>query len=74
MAGCINIHGDSPGEGPGYLSAEVAKTDVNEDNPTWKVTMDHSPNWTIYKSEVATTEQLEEAFAPQFEAYHIVHC
>jgi hypothetical protein len=71
MPSC-QVYGNKPDSGPGQLSAQAARDNVNEAHTTWAVTMNWNSDRTIYTSAVATADNLVEAFSAQFPGYNVV--
>ena len=65
----VDVYGNRPGTGPGYLSAMAARDDMNQDNPAWNVTMAWTSDNTRFTSAAANGPALITAVENNLRGY-----
>ncbi|WP_321803911.1 MULTISPECIES: hypothetical protein [unclassified Burkholderia] len=72
----ISVYGFNPDGGPSALSAQATRDNLNEDHPTWAVTLAYTASTTTAAFTSATASDadlraaLETAYPPA--SYHVV--
>lgn len=65
----VDVYGNSPGTGPGHMSANAACDEINEAHPTWRVTVVWTADNSQFTSPTATGANLKEAVEKKLQHY-----
>ncbi len=70
MANC-KVYSNNPSQYLKELTASLVMEEVDSENPNWKVTMKWGKRVILYRSNVATSDQLKSAFQAKFPFYNV---
>jgi len=65
----VDVYGNSPNTGPGRMTAEAVRDDINQANPGWGVTMAWTADTTQFKSAIAPGQALKSAVETRLKGY-----